>query len=126
LLAIFIYPYRKIFDSFKSPENIYVMEMDGAYLKYLKTNFPEINKLKVFKIEKHIRHYDQVLFYKKAYEKQNDYEINISSDSSFNNGDYVLAVKNELKSIINNNYSVQEINKWKSGTLYKIISRKSQ
>lgn len=124
LLAIFTYPYRTIINSFKYPENIYGLEMDGAYLRYLKNAFPDIKDITIFKIEPHNRIYDQVLFYKKAFEKQHSYLINISSDSSFKEGEYVIVSKNELKYIVENNYTVTEINNWKSGTLFKIISRK--
>ncbi len=124
ILLVFIYPYRGIIESVKCPERIYILEMDGAYLRYLRNNFSHIKELTVFKIEKHERIYDQVLFYKKAFEQQYDYSIKISSDSSFNNGEYVIATKSNLRSTIINNYNVREINNWKSGTLYKIISKK--
>jgi len=121
LLASYTYPYRNIIESYKYPENIYVMERDGAYLKYLKTNYPKINNIKVFKIEKHKRHYDQVLFYKRAYEKTLDYKISIVSENSFGPGDFVIATRKEIKNIILEKYRVEEINNWKSGSLFKII-----
>ena len=124
LLSGLIYPYRNIIESFKYPENIYVMERDGAYLKYLKTNYPDTRNIKVFKIEKHKRHYDQVLFYKQAYEKNYGYKIDIVSNNNFKAGDYVIATRKELRDTIIENYSAEEINNWKSCYLYKINQRK--
>ena len=71
--------------------------MDGAYLRYLKNNLSDIKEITVFKTEKHERIYDQVLFYKKAYEQQYDYSIKISSDNSFRNGEYVAATRINMK-----------------------------
>jgi hypothetical protein len=126
IFVILIIPYRSILKSFDYPEKIYEPEMEGAYIKHLKTNFPDIKSLKILKIEKIDRINDQVLFYKRAFERQYGYSITITANSNFNKGDYVIVADSELENNLRKNNEFRIINKWNSGTLFKILSGRSK
>jgi hypothetical protein len=117
-------PYKNILKSLKYPEEqIYSMEFDGAYLKYLKTNKPDIKRLTVFKKEVHEQHYDQVLFYIRAYEQRDNYHIRLTQEMDFQKDEMVMACKQEDKGNIQKKYSIKVINTWKNGVLYQIKNK---
>ncbi len=124
ILSIFIIylPYKNILKSIAFPSSeIYPMEYEGFYLKQLHETNPDIKKLTVFKIEKNLELYDQVLFYKRMFEQTNKYQIKITKEPIFVNNEIVLVSKpNELE-ILNKNYQTEQIDTRPSGSLYKVI-----
>lgn len=122
IALIFLFkPYKTIIDSIKHSTNyIFSMELDGAYLKYLKENRPDIKTLTVFKQENHEEDYDQVLFYKRAYELQYNYHIRITQEMDFKKDEIVMVCKEADKERIQKDYIVEEINNWRDGTLFLI------
>jgi 4-amino-4-deoxy-L-arabinose transferase-like glycosyltransferase len=114
-------PYKDIIANTKYPEEqIYSMEFDGAYLKYLEKNRPDIKYFTVFKKENHEEHYDQVLFYIRAYEQQNNHHIKLTQEMNFKKDEIVMICKQLDKVSIQKDYLVEEIDTWQTGTLYRI------
>jgi len=123
-ILFLIKPYKEILRSLKYPEeDIYSMEFDGAYLKYLKINRPDIKSLTVYKKEHNDALYDQVLFYIRAYEQQNNYHIRLTQEMNFQKDEIVMVCKQEDQEKIRDHYSVKELNRWKAGNLYQILKR---
>lgn len=123
-ILFLIKPYKEILRSLKYPEeDIYSMEFDGAYLKYLKINRPDIKSLTVYKKEHNDALYDQVLFYIRAYEQQNNYHIRLTQEMNFQKNEIVMVCKQEDKEKLQAKYSVKEINNWKDGVIFQIVNR---
>lgn len=125
-IAIFflIGPYEEIRESLKYPENeIYQLEFDGAYLKYLKTARPEIKILSVYKKEQNQALYDQVLFYIRAFEEQDNYHIRLTQEMNFQKNEIVMVSRAEDQEKINDQFSVKVVDSWRSGKLYQISGR---
>jgi hypothetical protein len=123
-ILFLIKPYKEILRSQKYPEEeIYSLEFDGAYLKYLKINKPEIKSLTVFKKEHNEALYDQVLFYIRAYEHENNYHIRLTQEMNFQKDEIVMVSKQEDQEKIRDNYFLKELNSWKTGSLVRILNR---
>lgn len=125
-MLLLIVPLKAIFEQVKYPEEqLYSMEFDGAYLKHLKQYRPEIKNLTVFKKEDHEEHYDQLLFYMRAYKHQYEYDVRLTQDLHFETGEMVMVCKQNDKEQIQKKYVVQQIDTWRNGTLFLIINKVS-
>jgi 4-amino-4-deoxy-L-arabinose transferase-like glycosyltransferase len=123
-ILFLIKPYKEILGSLKYPEeDIYALEFDGAYLKYLKTINPEIKILTVYKKEHHEALYDQVLFYIRAYEEQDQYHIRLTQEMNFQKNEIVMVGKPEDQDKILDQYSVRILDSWRSGRVFQIVRR---
>ena len=120
MALLFLYdPYTNVLKSFEyNDNNIYSMNFDGAFLKYLNSKKAPINKLVVFKKEKEIEHFDQVLFYIRRYNIENQFQIKLSSSLNFEKGDLVMCSKNKQE--VSQKYNVETVEVWKQGVVYKI------
>lgn len=120
--SLYIYsPYKAVLKANQYDENqIYTMEFDGAYLRHLKENNIDIQQLIVLKEEKNIEHYDQVLFYIRAYNIENNRQLTLKHEVLFEEGDIVMCSQEALKIKILELYAVDTINTWQQGVLYKI------
>lgn len=126
LISSIIYLYFPYKDVIKSAEyddkQIYSMEFDGAYLRYLRENNIDIKQLNVLKKEVDIEHYDQVLFYIRAYNIEDELQIQLKHQVEFENGDLVMCTQEPLKTELLEKYTVNVVNSWKEGALYKITA----
>ncbi|HEY9115098.1 MAG TPA: glycosyltransferase family 39 protein [Bacteroidales bacterium] len=114
-------PYFEVLNNVKYDEtNIYPPDFDGAYLRFLYRNEFDISRLTIVKKESHIEHYDQVLFYMRAYEKEKNYQIKLTQETSFQPGELLMCSNPELKEFILNSYSVDTVNSWQNGLLCRI------
>lgn len=125
--AFIIYsPYKAILMNNKyNNSQIYSREFDGAYLRHLKESNLDIKNLIVLKKEKHIEHYDQVLFYIRAYNIEDNMQIKLKHEIGFNNGELVMTSQKEFKNEILEEYFVDIINSWKEGVVYHIKAAKN-
>jgi 4-amino-4-deoxy-L-arabinose transferase-like glycosyltransferase len=120
-LLFIIKPLKEVLEIVKYPEEqIYYMDFDGAYLKHLKQNRPDIKKLTVFKQEDHPEHYDQVLFYLRAYNLQHGYDIHLSHKPNFETAEVVMVCKQNLKDQIESHYLAETLHTWRDGSLLLI------
>lgn len=120
-LLFAINPLKANLEKVKYPEEqIYAMEMDGAYLKHLKQHRPDVDRLTVFKQEEHLEHYDQVLFYMRAYKLQYGYDIKLSHTPDFKAGERVMVCKQNLKEQIESHYLAETLHTWRDGNLLLI------
>jgi hypothetical protein len=119
-----IQPYQDILSILKYPEkDIYSLDFDGAYLRYLRSGMPDIKNLTVFKIEHNEALYDQVLFYIRAYEEKDQYHVRLTQEMNFQKDEIVMVCKQEDQIKLFENYSVKVLNSWKAGNLVQILNR---
>ncbi|MDA3866013.1 MAG: glycosyltransferase family 39 protein [Salinivirgaceae bacterium] len=121
-VLVFYYPYSKLLNTFKSPKKYYHLEWEGEYMRHLKNHKPTIREYTVsnFKLWS-----DQVIFYKKSYEMNNDYSIKLKNNLKFNNDELVLTCHKASRDYISNHYEFEIIDeKNESCKLYRIISKK--
>ncbi len=90
----------------------------------MKESNVDIKNLIVLKKEEHVEHYDQVLFYVRAYNIEDDMQIKLKHETGFKNGELVMTSQEEFKNQILKEYYVKIINIWKEGVLYKIKNSK--
>lgn len=122
--ALVYTPYNNILKTTAIPPSyIYPMEYEGLYLTQINVLFPEIKKITVFKIEKNEELYDQILFYKRSFEMERNYQIKITRDSIFENNEIVMVSKPEEKEILNRNYITEQLNLQQAGSLHKIMHK---
>lgn len=74
------------------------------------------------KKEVDIEHYDQVLFYIRAYNIEDELQIQLKHQVEFENGDLVMCTQEPLKTELLEKYTVNVVNSWKEGALYKITA----
>ncbi len=118
-------PYKDILKATEFPEqHIYPLELEGAYLKHLQLTKPDIKELTVFKKEKNPELYDQVLFYKRAFEIENKMQISITNNLHFSKNTNVMAFKGEDKAMIEKIYLTKVLNNWNGGVVYNIVGEK--
>ncbi|HMT29742.1 MAG TPA: glycosyltransferase family 39 protein [Bacteroidia bacterium] len=123
-VALLYTPYKNILKTTSIPPSyIYPMEYEGLYLTQMNALFPEIKKITVFKIEKNEELYDQILFYKRSYEIERNYQIKISRDSIFENNEIVMVSKPEETEILKRNYITEQLNLQQAGSLHKIVHK---
>ena len=125
--VIFLHkPYLDIIGSLSYPEeHIDVMELDGAYLKHLRRSRPQVKQLSVFMRERDIEHYDQVLFYVRAYEMTHDYRIRLTQEMSFESDEKVTVCKPEDRENLKSLYVVEETDQWNGCSLLRIKGPRS-
>lgn len=81
---------------------------------------PEMKKFTVYKKEKSSGHYDQLLFYTRAFEIEEGYQIRITQETTFSKNEIVVAHRKVLNQI-KQKYQIQEINKWKEGLVFQVL-----
>jgi 4-amino-4-deoxy-L-arabinose transferase-like glycosyltransferase len=118
LIAIFFKPYVTIVSDETFMED--GMEYDGAFLRYMKSAHPKIKKIVVLKASDHPEHFDQVLFYKRAYELEHGYSIRISQRCDLSAGDFACTMQPAFLDSIAKNYSAEKLDEWNFVRLYKI------
>lgn len=124
-ILLLIQPYNAILSSTAYPEkNIYELEAEGAYLKYISNSIPDIKNITVFKQEKNSELYDQVLFYKRAFEIKNIMSVKITSSADFKSNELVMTCKENEKSIIENLYQTKKLFVRDTGVIYRVISKR--
>lgn len=125
VLVLLCYTTSKVISNNKPSENVYVMERDGAFLKQVVIELSDIKKITVYKKENHTEHYDQVLFYKRAFYIEKKTEIEIKQTPDFNIGEFVLVCKEELQTLLVESYTTEVVHENDIGTLYKILDQKT-
>lgn len=119
-----IKPYKDVLEIVKYPEEeIYSMDFDGAYLKYLRQHRPNLKKLTVYKIENHVEHYDQVLFYVRSYKINYGYNIKLTHEPEFKIGEVVVVCKPVNKEELSKLYKIKEIDSWYNGSTFVILGK---
>ena len=106
-----------------SAKDVYIMERDGLFLKEIVKKYPNIQKLTVFKVENHSEHYDQVLFYKRAFLLEKGIDIVIKQIPQFIVGEYILVCKDELQTLLLKEFVTEVVFQNKIGVLHKIIKK---
>lgn len=100
---------------------IYTMEREGAFLKEIVAIYPNLENITIFKKEDHPEHYDQVLFYKKAFLLEKNILVELKQSPVFKTSELVIVCKNELKTILKDTYNTEGIYETEVGGLYRII-----
>ncbi len=120
-LVFLVKPYRSVISGIQDTETaLFPMVMEGAALKYLHENAPEIKKLTVYKKEEHEEHYDQLLFYVRAFEEEHGYQIRMTREMKFKSGEMVLVFREEDKVFIQQQYKAVPLRSWKGVVLFRI------
>ncbi len=121
VMVLLAYSSNKIFVKKRSTESVYQMEKDGLFLKEIVTNNPNFKELTIFKIENNIEHYDQVLFYKRAFFIEKGVDVIIKHVPQFIIGEYVLVCKKELQDLLEKEFLSEVVFQNEIGILYQII-----
>jgi 4-amino-4-deoxy-L-arabinose transferase-like glycosyltransferase len=119
-------PYKKILEGFSYPESyIYDMEMEGAYMKRIKVTYPAVKKYTVIKtVGEPGEHYDEILFYKRAYKYSDNFDVSITASDELKSGEVIMTCQQEHIDTIEKKYNYDVIDKWNKNILYKITGKK--
>lgn len=99
-----------LFQQMQKPQTqVEALEREGHFLDKLPEFMPEIKKVTVWKKEASSEHYDQVLFYKRALEKEKGYEVSLTQEGKFIEGEKVIISQPNLIDALKNNYKSKVI-----------------
>jgi hypothetical protein len=116
-----VQPYIKIMEQISWPEQqIYELELEGAYLKRLQTHHPRIDSVTVLKKVKDPELNDQVLFYKRAFELNHEMNIRITQVLDFGSNELVMSFRKEDQELIERNFQCKKVDNWNEGVLFRI------
>lgn len=101
---------KQIIESkYKTELQVEALEREGNFLDILSKSHPQHTQITVWKKEATEEHYDHVLFYKRALEKEKNYAIKLVEEGNFKESEKVLVSQQELKDSLTQQYKTIEL-----------------
>ncbi len=123
LVALLIQPYRLTQALMQAEDElVYDLLAEGAYLREIRQILPEEKSIQIFKNEAHPAHYDQLMFYIRRYNREEDCRFKLVQEPAFQPNDRVLISKPETLESVAKEYSFTELHRGKHGRLLRIDS----
>jgi 4-amino-4-deoxy-L-arabinose transferase-like glycosyltransferase len=123
--VVCLFPVKKIYDYQEAPvELIFDKEIDGAFLRHIQQSKSEIKSLTILKKEETSAHFDQLLFYTRAYQKKG-LQTTVRADlDSLPVGTILLTSQQPFKDSLEVHYHTELLEQWYQGNMYRIGVRK--
>lgn len=120
-MMLLMQPYQKTLVLMQN-EDVLVYDLleEGVYLRQLHRERPDLKQITIYKVESDPAHYDQLWFYVRRYTLENEYEIRVSQEMTFESGELVLLSKKSDQEKLTDSFSHTEIHRSPYGTLYQI------